>query len=157
MLIRPVQRSDAADWERMRQTLWPSAPGEHAQEIAAFFDGDRRNPAEVFFALDDQGTAIGFAEVSIRPYAEECYSGRVAYLEGWFVVEKNRRQGVGAALVAAVEQWGRSQGCTELGSDADIHNAASAAAHRALGFIEVGRIVCFRKELFRPDDCELKG
>ena len=131
----------------MRQSLWPSAPGEHAGEIDAFFQGDRRNPAEVFLAIFDEGRAIGFAEVSIRPYAEECYSGRVAYLEGWFVEETSRGQGVGAALVAAVEEWGRAQGCTELASDADIENAASAAAHRSLGFTEVGRIVCFRKAL----------
>lgn len=147
MLIRAVNQEDAPDWERMRQSLWPSAPGEHAREIAAFFGGDRRNPAEVFVAFDDAGHAIGFAEVSIRPYAEECYSGRVAYLEGWFVEESNRRKGVGRALVAAAEGWGRRQGCTELASDADVHNLASAEAHRLLGFTEVGRIVCFRKEL----------
>ena len=131
----------------MRQSLWPSTPGEHAAEIAAFFGGEHHNPAEAFFALDDQGRAIGFAEVSVRSHAESCYSKRVAYLEGWFVEEADRGQGVGAALVAAVEEWGRAQGCTELGSDAEIDNPSSAAAHRSLGFTEVGRIVCFRKDL----------
>jgi aminoglycoside 6'-N-acetyltransferase I len=150
MLIRPVQQSDAADWARMREALWPSEPGEHAEEIASFYEGDRRNPAEVLLAIDDSGRAIGFAEVSIRPYAEGCFSGRVAYLEGWFVEEDRRRNGVGAALVAAVEEWGRSQGCTELASDTEIHNVDSAAAHRALGFSEVERIVCFRKALREP-------
>jgi aminoglycoside 6'-N-acetyltransferase I len=148
MLIRPVHQSDAADWARMREALWPSEPSEHAEEIALFFEGDRRNPAEVLLAIDDSGRAIGFAEVSIRPYAEGCFSGRVAYLEGWFVEEDRRRNGVGAALVAAVEEWGRAQGCSELGSDTEIHNVDSAAAHRALGFSEVERIVCFRKALF---------
>lgn len=145
--IRPVRKSDAADWQRMRQALWPSAHGEHAGEIAAFFDGDRNNPAQVLLAFDDSCRAVGFAEISIRPYAEECYSGRVAYLEGWFVEDNRRREGVGAALISAVEEWGRAQGCTELGSDADIDNLDSAAAHRALRFTEVGHIVCFRKDL----------
>jgi aminoglycoside 6'-N-acetyltransferase I len=63
------------------------------------------------------------------------------------VEERARRTGAGAALVAAVEEWGRAQGCTELASDADIHNDGSAAAHLALGFAEVERIVCFRKAL----------
>jgi aminoglycoside 6'-N-acetyltransferase I len=147
MRIQPAEPADATDWERMRQALWPSVPGEHAGEIAAFFTGDRRNPAEVLLAFDDAGRALGFAEASIRPYAEECYSGRVAFLEGWFVEEGHRRRGVGAALVAAVEQWGRDQGCTELGSDTAIDNLASAAAHRAVGFTEVGQIRCFRKPL----------
>src|ERR1700730_9259372 len=129
MLIRPVEQGDAAPWARMRQALWPSGSGEHAQEIAAFFSGVRRNPAAALLALDDSGRAIGFAEMSIRPYAEGCHSGRVAYLEGWFVEETLRRTGVGAALVAAVEEWGRAQGCTELASDSDIDNRESAAAH----------------------------
>ncbi|MGH9314761.1 MAG: aminoglycoside 6'-N-acetyltransferase [Vicinamibacterales bacterium] len=145
--VRPVKPRDAADWERMRQILWPSDPGEHAREIASFFRGDRRNPAEVLLAVDQSGRVLGFAEVSIRPYSEGCYSGRVAYLEGWFVDVACRRQGVGAALVRAVEDWGRAQGCTELGSDAEIDNLDSAAAHRSLGFTEVERIVCFRKAL----------
>jgi len=55
MQVRAVQRSDAPEWERMRQILWPSAPGEHALEVKAFFGGDRRNRAEAFVALDDTG------------------------------------------------------------------------------------------------------
>ena len=147
MLIRTIEPSDAHDWERMRRDLWPSAPSEHARAVAAFFSGDRRDPAEVFLAFDPRGRAVGFAEVSIRPYAEGCHSGRVAYLEGWFVEPASRLRGVGAALVAAVEDWGREQGCPELGSDAEIENTASAAAHRSLGFTEVARVVCFRKIL----------
>ena len=50
-------------------------------------------------------------------------------------------------LVAAVEEWARAQGCTELGSDTTIENEGSVAAHRAIGFEEVDRIICFRKPL----------
>jgi aminoglycoside 6'-N-acetyltransferase I len=141
-----VQRSDAVVWERMRQELWPSAPGEHAREIASFFDGPREDPEQALIAFD--GTrAVGFAEMSTRPYAEGCRFGRVAYLEGWFVDAAARRQGIGAALIDAVAAWGRSQGCTELASDADIGNRDSIAAHRSMGFAEVERIVCFRRPL----------
>src|SRR5215218_6326359 len=147
MLTRPVAASDANDWERMRQRLWPAAPGDHASDIAAFFDGDRRDPAEVFVAADEAGRTLGFAEVSIRSHAEGCESGRIASLAAWSVEEASRRRGVGAALLGAVERWGHSQGCTELASDADIDNARSAAAHVALGFTEVSRVICFRKPL----------
>jgi aminoglycoside 6'-N-acetyltransferase I len=96
MLIRPVQRSDAAAWERMRQSLWPSSPGEHAAEIASFFEGKLKRPAEVLIALNADEQAIGFAELAIRDYAEGCYPGRVTYLEGWYVEPFARRQSVGA-------------------------------------------------------------
>jgi aminoglycoside 6'-N-acetyltransferase I len=147
MLVRPIQQSDSADWERMRQAFWPSTAGEHAGEIGLFFNGDRRNPAEVLIAIEETGRAIGFAELSIRPYAEGCYSGRVAYLEGWFVEISARGKGVGAALGKAAEEWARAQGCTELASDTEIDNAASASAHESLGFEEINRIICFRKAL----------
>src|SRR5690348_15080022 len=92
--VRAARAADASDWERMRQALWPSAPGEHAREIAMFFEGDRSDPAEVLIALNNSGRPVGFVELSIRPYAEGCYSGRVAYLEGWFVDESLRGRGV---------------------------------------------------------------
>ena len=145
MLIRPITKSDATTWARLRRLLWPSE--DHTPEVARFFAGELPTVAAVFVAIDDYGQMVGFAEASIRPYSEGCYSGRVAYLEGWFVEAQARQQGVGTALVAAVEEWGRAQGCTELGSDTQIANQGSAAAHRALGFDEVERIVCFRKPL----------
>lgn len=147
MTTRTVQPADAAGWLRLRQLLWPVPVGAHEREIAAFFNGVRRDPAEVILAIGDNGRPLGLAEVSIRSYAEGCTTDRVAYLEGWFVEEAHRQAGVGAALVVAVEDWARAQGCTELASDTEIHNQVSAAAHAALGFTEVERIICFRKDL----------
>ena len=145
MVIRPVVESDATQWARLRRLLWPSE--NHAGEVERFFAGELPTVAAVVLAIDEYGHAVGFAEMSIRPYCEGCYSGRVAYLEGWFVEAHARQRGIGAALVAAVEEWGRAQGCTEMGSDTEIGNKASAAVHAAVGFVEVERIVCFRKSL----------
>jgi aminoglycoside 6'-N-acetyltransferase I len=131
----------------MRELLWPSPEGENAREVAKYFAGESSNPEEVLIAVDAAGVPVGFVELAIRPYAEGCYSGRVAYLEGWFVDAHARRSGVGAALVAAGEDWGREQGCTEMASDAEIDNAVSLVAHRAAGFEDLGRVVCFRKPL----------
>jgi aminoglycoside 6'-N-acetyltransferase I len=85
--------------------------------------------------------------LSIRNYAEDCVTDRVAYLEGWYVAPEWRRHGVGKSLVEAAEAWARSQGCTEFGSDALLDNDTSAAAHLALGFEETVQIRCFKKQL----------
>jgi aminoglycoside 6'-N-acetyltransferase I len=146
--VRPVAREDAAAWLRMRQALWPEYEnGWHAKEIEAFLAGRSNMPLAVLVAVDDIDRPIGFVELFIRPYAEDCETDRVAYLEGWYVEPEFRRQGIGRALIAASEQWGREQGCTEFGSDALIDNHASAAAHQALGFVETVRIRCFKKHL----------
>lgn len=146
-LVRHVAREDRAVWLQLRQALWPDEPGAHAREIEAFFAGTLRNPLAVLVAVADSGEILGFAELSIRSYAEDCATDRVAYLEGWYVDPHARRRGIGAALVSAAEEWGRSQGCSEFGSDALIDNEVSAAAHLALGFEESALIRCFRKNL----------
>lgn len=145
--IRAAEPGDSKHWERMRQALWPSPPGVHASEIDRYFKGDRNNPTAVLMAFDDAGRAAGFAELSIRSYAEGCSTSRVGYLEGWFVDSSARRKGVGTALLKAAEDWARGEGCTEFASDTEIDNDVSTAAHKALGFEEVDRIVCFRKSL----------
>ena len=146
--VRPVEIADSAIWAQMRHALWPDGSVEsHAAEVAAFFEGKLRMPLAVLIASDDAGVAVGFAELSIRGYAEECRTDRVAYLEGWYVEPAHRRRGVGAALVLAAEAWGRAQGCTEFGSDAVLDNELSAVAHRALGFTETVQLRCFRKDL----------
>jgi aminoglycoside 6'-N-acetyltransferase I len=148
--VRPVVRADAAAWLRMRQALWPEderGGGWHAKEIEEFLAGRLKMPLAVLVAVDEADAPSGFVELFIRPYAEDCDTDRVAYLEGWYVEPEFRRRGVGRALIAASEQWGRDQGCTEFGSDALIDNTISAAAHQALGFVETAQIRCFKKDL----------
>ena len=149
--VRSATAGDAPVWLAMREALWPEDDSNgHAREIEQFFAGTLRMPLEVLLAVDDSGVAVGFAELSIRAYAEDCATDRVAYLEGWYVVSEARRQGVGRALVAAAEKWALAQGCTEFGSDTLIDNEPSAAAHRALGFVETEQIRCFLKPLGSP-------
>jgi aminoglycoside 6'-N-acetyltransferase I len=131
----------------MRERLWPAEPGEHAREIDRYFAGTLGEPVEVLLAFNERGEALGFIELSIRRYAEDCVTDRVAFIEGWYVEPFARRSGVGRALVRAAETWGRSQGCTELGSDTEFQNEASIAAHFALGFSDAGAIRCFKKNL----------
>jgi aminoglycoside 6'-N-acetyltransferase I len=132
----------------MRIALWPeeSAAGMR-EDVERFFARTVTLLEEVLLAEDDAGRLVGFAELSIRPYAEDCATDRVAYLEGWYVEPDARKRGVGRALVEAAERWGRDQKCTEFASDALLDNSVSAAAHLALGFTETVQIRCFRKDL----------
>lgn len=93
------------------------------------------------------GGLCGFAEVGLRSHAEGCLTSPVGYLEGIWVDPEYRRRGVGRALLAASQTWARERGATEMGSDAALGNQASHFFHRAAGFQEVDRVVCFRRSL----------
>ena len=146
--IRPVATSDAASWLRLRCALWPDgSESEHRGEIEQFLAGQSSEPQAVLLAVEESGSVVGLAELSIRPCAEGCRTNRVAYLEGWYVEPEVRGQGIGRALVEAAEEWGRDQGCAEFASDTEPDNEISRLAHRALGFEDVGMVRCFRKDL----------
>src|SRR2546428_8087249 len=73
----------------MREALWPEAESaSHAREIDEFFAGKLSMPLAALIALDDR-KPVGFAELSIRNYAEDCVTDRVAYLEGWYVIPRS--------------------------------------------------------------------
>ena len=146
--IRNATIDDASAWLTLRHALWPEASrAQHGQEIDDFFSERSREPQAVLLAVADGGEVVGVAELSIRLQAEGCSSDRIGFLEGWYVTPGFRRQGVGAALVEAAEQWAIGQGCTEFASDTPVDNAVSAAAHRRCGFTEMAVIRCFKKNL----------
>lgn len=125
----------------MRTLLWPDQTPEDMSTWAG------RKDAITLVAERENGRLGGFAEIGRRECAEGCESGPVAYLEGWWVDDDLRRQGVGGALIRAGEEWARAQGYQELASDVELHNGVSQEAHEHLGFEEVARAVLYRKPL----------
>lgn len=138
MIVTPAAPEHRERWLVLRAALW----GEDAGDPADLPEGDGN-----FIALVD-GHVIGFAEAAIRrDYVNGCDTSPVLFLEGIFVDPSHRRQGAAEALVAAVADWGRAQGCSEFASDAELDNVASHAMHRTLGFAETERVVYFRRKL----------
>ena len=143
-MIRLARDEDKAEVLRIWLALFPDDAD--AERAIASLISHGGPPAALFVAERDRGLG-GFLEVGTRPYAEGCESSPVAYVEAWYVDEDLRRQGLGRSLFAAAEQWGRDQGLREIASDALIENDVSIMAHKALGYEEVERIVCFRRDL----------
>src|SRR5215469_8914797 len=142
--IRPMERGYTPSWLKMRHALWPEADEQgHAKDIERILT----SADEWAFLAEADGVPAGFAEISVRKFANGCETAPVPFLEGIWVEPELRRRGVGRALVAHVEAFVRARGFREIGSDALLDNKASHMAHAAWGFSETERVVYFRKGL----------
>lgn len=135
------------DWLSMRIELWPDCPrDEHLQEMSAFLQEPARYAN--FVMLSAEGSALGFAEASIRTdYVNGTESSPVGYLEGLYVKPEYRTHGVARHLIDVVADWAAAKGCRELASDTQLENTASQAVHARLGFVETERAVFFSRPL----------
>jgi len=143
--VRWASDDDRQTWLRLRHSLWPDCPEEiHRIEVEQALALGGGAP----LAHHAQSGVIGFAEISLRhEHVEGTSSAPVAYLEGWFVEEAFRRQGVGQVLVEAAARWATERGLSELASDAELANVSSQNAHEALGFLKTGRSVHYVRKL----------
>lgn len=145
MTIREIVETDRDDWVRLRESLWPGSLPEHDSETREYFRDRARTP--IVFVAEMERRVVGFLEMDFRKYAPGCRSSPVPFIEGWFVDSDYRRRGIGRALVAAAEARARAMGYQEIASDADLDNTDGIAAHRALGYEEIERVLCFRRQL----------
>lgn len=149
--IRPAQLSDRDQLLRFREALWPRASAEElARELTLILDGKApvTLPLIILVAETTDGTLAGFLEVDLRSHVDGCDPVRPSgYVEGWYVAENHRHKGIAKVLLAAAEDWARSQGCFEMGSDTWIDNEVSQRVHEALGYEVVDRCVHYRKTL----------
>ena len=148
---RPAHPSDRPWLAGLFHSLWPKGPvEEHSQELEAILSRKPPGtlPLVVFVAEADDQSLLGFLEVGLRSHADHCDPAHpVGYVEGWYVAEPHRHRGIGKQLLAAAEDWVRSQGCTDMASDTQFDNELSQRVHQRLGYEIVERAILFRKLL----------
>lgn len=132
----------------MRRELWPELPADTAaQRLDCEAWLGRRNSIVLVAQRAESARLCGFIEVGEREFADGCDTSPVAYLEGWFVDEDLRGNGIGRQLAEAAEQWAIENGYSEFASDALLENLPSQRAHKSVGFVEVERAVRYAKQL----------
>ena len=144
-MVRKAQPQDLAALVELACRLWPdhTATQMQAELTPMLLHGEA-----AFFLAFDGSEAVGFAQCQLRhDYVEGTETSPVGYLEGIYVAEQRRHQGVAKGLLIACEAWAKEQGCTEFASDCELHNLQSLRFHMGVGFTEAGRIICFTKRL----------
>ncbi len=71
----------------------------------------------------------------------------VGYLERIYVKDKYRKIGIAKELYNIGEEWVKSKGCTQIGSDTWDWNKDSILFHGKLGFEKADTLVHFIKNI----------
>lgn len=144
--IVEVNQENFNEWLDLALKLWSD---ESAEEMQRSLTNILCSPREAgFLVKDDNGKAIGFMNLSLRyDYVPGATQSPVAYVEGIYVEDEYRKQGIGTKLIQFAQQWAIERECMELASDALLDNTASYDFHTKVGFQEVERVVTFIKQV----------
>ncbi len=144
-MIRKAESKDLAILSELACKLWH----DHAvEEMRAEFEKIMAKPDTAFFLAYGGENAIGFAQCQLRhDYVEGTQFSPVGYLEGIYVAEDFRKQGIARELLSKCEKWAKEKSCAEFASDCELNNAQSLQFHLNVGFEEANRIICFTKKL----------
>lgn len=145
MEIKKACENDCSSLAGLAVMMWNNhTADEPEQEFSELIKSDN---AACFIKFCD-GKAVGFAQCQLRnDYVEGTSSFPVGYLEGVFILREFRRRGFASELVKTCEQWAKEKGCAEFASDCELENSDSFMFHKALGFEEANRIICFKKSI----------
>lgn len=144
-MIVTATKENISDAAELALALWPDNDTAALTSEIAEMVSDLSALVAIFYS---DKTPAGLAICQLRhDYVEGTSSSPVGYLEGVYVKDEFRRQGAAAQLLAYCESWAKKEGCREFASDCQIDNTDSLLFHKAAGFEEAGRIICFCKKL----------
>ncbi|PRO67094.1 aminoglycoside 6'-N-acetyltransferase [Alkalicoccus urumqiensis] len=145
MEIERVQTErDVQEAVTLASELWPESVREKLEREMQ--DSAVSRSASVWLARMD-GRAVSFLHATIRREYVEGAEPPTGYIEGVYTRQEARRKGIAGTLIQEAERWARERGCRWVASDSELDNAAGQQFHRASGFSEAARVVCFSKRI----------
>jgi aminoglycoside 6'-N-acetyltransferase I len=146
--LSPATRRDRSVWRTMRADLYTGVEDAYNEFEMELILNSNDRACLIVHAPNNE--AVGFIEVSLRNVVDGCLGVPVGYIEGIYLVPKWRGLGLGPAMIEAVAEWFRSEGCREMATDAEIENEDAQQFWSELGFEETWRIVQYRRPLGEP-------
>lgn len=139
--IRPLSSDDRKFVVRVAPRLYPgqtTSPRDPARMQAyfgAFTPADlTRDPGTEAFVATIEGQDEPLGLLVIKRDFDYFTDHPRAYVEILVVAEEAEGRGVGRALMAHAEQWGRAHGCHEVVLDVFANNPSAIAFYERVGF-----------------------
>ena len=139
--IRPAVQADAAEIARLSVDLTSCYSSEIETRLAALGASDR---AFVAVAPGAQSTITGWVSAEQRLLLQ---SGERVEIVGLIVDPAFRRQGIGRALVSAVEHWAISKDLSTITVRSNIARIYSHSFYEELGFRRTKTQHCYVRQL----------
>ena len=144
-MVRKAEKRDLDIVAGLAVLLWNN---HSLRELSDAFSEVISSGKTQLFLKYENDVPIGFAQCCLRyDYVEGTVTSPVGYLEGIFVKDGYRNKGYANELLEECETWAKDKGCQEFASDCETDNINSFCFHKAMGFQEVNRIICFLKKL----------
>ena len=132
--IRSASVDDAAGVARLLSQLGYPAP---IDTVARRIQRHAESESDYLLVAAAAGEVVGLAGLHVSLAVE--YDAPAGKLSAIVVDESRRRQGIGQALVRAVEAQAQARGCALLFLTTAERRADAHAFYRRLGFEETGR------------------
>ena len=155
MKLSPIQPSQFALWQQMRQDLYQTLSDEFSHKEMDIIYASEHWFCYFLVAADQtadikqntlptETSIIGLVELSSRNVVDNCLTSPVAYLEGFYLREAFRGKGLGRKAMQLIFSWCKENAFQELATDTELTNAKAQKFYKNNGFQETERIVEYR-------------
>jgi GNAT superfamily N-acetyltransferase len=141
--LRPMTRDDIARCVPLLAQLGYELSTE---ELTQRFAAVAATPDHSLVVAELAGRVVGLLHVFARPAIE---NPREAVVQAIVVDLARRRSGIGVALMAEAERWGRERDCRSVMLSSNVARAPAHAFYAALGYHIAATSCVLRKKLTR--------
>jgi GNAT superfamily N-acetyltransferase len=148
LTIRPATGGDAAAVAALVDAMGGHDGATGNPAVGAVYHAALSTPGVRMLVAEEDGAVVGYAEVQARPYMLD--GVRQGWLAALCVASERRGGGVGAALVAAVDEAAAALGCSEIAVDSSSFRTAAHRFYRREGFEQRRPAMRFRRAVRNP-------
>lgn len=141
VIIRPAAHGDLDTLAILSEQLgYPVAPAVLAPRLETVLT----KPGHSLLVAEDAGQVVGWVHGCMRYLLEE---EPHAFIGGLIVADGQRSRGVGARLMAAIEDWARTQGAHEVHVYSNVIRERAHRFYERIGYTHVKISKVLKKRL----------